>query len=1243
MTITFRKLKTTIISCGLVLGAISSTGAMASLDISDSPLFLGIQADPNIMFLLDDSGSMHWEFMPDELGYPLSYNAFMYPQPANVYGAGDYRIACSGYTPRYFVPNFNDSNAYNLVLRSPDFNKTYYNPDINYGPWYNADGTQMSDADPANAPYNPANPGLGDLDLTSRQTGRAFWFSGNDADSGWSWSPSFDCNGRDHSYWPITYYLYDGSGSKNSSSNYTKIQITSSTSAGATFTSPAGITRTRNEEIQNFANWFSYYRSRLLASRGGIGTAFAEQGEDLRVGFGTINQGWSTVDGVGTNIIISGVRAFSGTDRNNFFSLLYNRATPPSNTPLRKALDYAGQYFSRSDNRGPWSETPGTSTTTPDIECRKSYTILMTDGYWSYDSNPPDAYAASVAGARNNNDNADGTTHANPDPDNYVKRRDGTNYDGYEVEDPFDDTYSSTLADVAMYYWKNDLRTDLGNKIVVKKQGSDVQDIANPAYWQHMVTFGVGLGVTGNQDVNDAFQAVKDGTNIDWSNPFATSPAKIDDLLHASINSRGGFFSAGNPNEFATELTNILNSISAEESSSSSAVANTTRLDTDTLVYQAKFAPDNWSGQLLSYQIESDGSVDTDSPEWDADDKLPGHNSRNILTYNPGSGNNAGGIDFEWGNLTNGQKAELNKDIYGTTDNLGQDRLEYLRGDTSVTGPVAAPFRSRVSEDEDDNDGYDLLGDIVNSDPIFVGTGDFGYGRETSGLSTNEKSDYNTFRADSSYQGRKGMIYIGANDGMFHGFDAETGRERLAYVPNALYSKLSALTSRDYTHQYYVDATPHMGDAYIGGSWRTMVTSTLGAGGRAVFAIDVTSPTNINASDIMWEVEADSSDADLQHMGYMLGKPQIVRTQSSSDDWVVLVGNGYNSDDHQAVLFILDAEDGSVIKTINTGVGSAADPNGLGTPLAVDLDGDRILDVVYAGDLHGNLWKFDFTNSNSNRWDVAIKQGNNPAPLFQACEGLGACTSSTRQPITVQPTIASHDNGVMVLFGTGRYFETNDNVVGSNPRTETLYGIFDCGASSSNGLCGDTVEKSELVQQSIILEDDRGTTSLLDDDIRVTSNNEVEVDSNTQGWYMDLIPPTASDGNGERVVANPVLVNDAILFVTFTPDSNPCNFGGSSWLMELDPQSGSRFDSPKLDANGDGIIDENDYVVVNGQKVYISGKRSDEKRSAPGILHGGGSDGKTVFKIFSGSSGNINVEINKGVNKAGRQSWRELR
>ena len=243
-----------------------SNGAFATtLNISNVPLYLGGSIEPNIMFTLDDSGSMQWEVMPDD---------------------------------------FDDDNVHNFFTRSSANNAVFYNPDVTYVPWSNADGTSMGNANVNNALYNPAIPALGGIDLVNQQTQFACWFR-NTSDLTQAFGDP--CNGN-HSFWPITYYKYNG-GSRTARSSYTRVQITTSTSSSTTFTSPSGIVRTKAEEIQNFANWFQYYRSRVLTARAGVGRAFAKQGSNLRVGFAAINQGSKTIDGVTSNrAVIEGLK-----------------------------------------------------------------------------------------------------------------------------------------------------------------------------------------------------------------------------------------------------------------------------------------------------------------------------------------------------------------------------------------------------------------------------------------------------------------------------------------------------------------------------------------------------------------------------------------------------------------------------------------------------------------------------------------------------------------------------------------------------------------------------------------------------------------------------------------------------------------------------------------------------------------------------------------------------------------------
>ncbi|MGH8604618.1 MAG: pilus assembly protein, partial [Gammaproteobacteria bacterium] len=395
--------------------------------------------------------------------------------------------------------------------------------------------------------------------------------------------------------------------------------------------------------------------------------------------------------------------------------------------------------------------------------------------------------------------------------------------------------------------------------------------------------------------------------------------------------------------------------------------------------------------------VNSNGVLDTGNGTigaqlWDAgaSGKILPAASRKVVTYNPGASAAPRGVDFLWASLTMTQQAALNLNttiaIPAVTPlNVGQKTLDYIRGDQAQE-QTAGPFRKRTV----------ILGDIVNSDPWFVGSENFGY----DSLPGTEGSSYVTFRNGSTYQQRRRMLYFGANDGMLHGIDAGsyssgtfntgTGAEKLAYVPDAVIPNLKNLTSPSYTHQYFVDGSPKAGDAYINSAWKTVLLGTTGAGGKAVFALDVTAPDSFDSSNVLWEISTttsptasdrttdDTSVAGFQNnLGYTLPQPSLVRMYDGS--WAAIVANGYGSTNNKAVLYIINAATGNLIRSIDTQAGSstpAGSENGLSTPIALDVDNDRITDYIYAGDLKGNLWKFDVTNSNPNQWDVAYRSGS---------------------------------------------------------------------------------------------------------------------------------------------------------------------------------------------------------------------------------------------------------------------------
>lgn len=754
-------------------------------------------------------------------------------------------------------------------------------------------------------------------------------------------------------------------------------------------------------------------------------------------------------------------------------------------------------------------------------------------------------------------------------------------------------------------------------------------------------------GTPSGQLESPLYYAAKWG-GYDKENSALTFPTDTASWDADSDGQPDNYFYATNPSQLEQSLGDVFTQL-AEISSSSAAVAsNSTQLQTGTTIYQAKFNSADWSGELLAIGLtrNTSGQVVT-SQVWNAESQLPTATNRKIYTLNPSAVAAPYGLEFKWSTpLTATQQLALNTNIAGTNDSLGEDRVNFFRGDRATERQNGGNLRDRNL----------VMGDIVNSDPVFVGTPDFAYDK----LAGTEGTSYASFRTSTDYAGRTKMVYVGANDGMLHGFNAVTGTEVFAYVPGALISGLPRLTATNYGtpqngHRYMVDGAPRTGDAYFGSAWHTVLLGTTGAGGKAVFALDVTNPASFNASSILWEITPQTQDSSTNpvyaDLGYTLPQPTIGRL--ASGEWVAFISNGYHSATGKAVLYVVDIATGlplATYGTIDVGVGDTANPNGLSAPVPVDIDSDRIIDYVYAGDLQGNLWKFDFKDADSANWGVAFETGTTPTPLFTA-----RGPNSEIQPITVRPAVGRHPNGtdVMVWFGTGKFFDANDNVVPlveANRAVETFYGIQDKGVAIS------TTDRSELQSQSILYEGPV-TDKFSGRDIRVLSTNTVNYGTGSAaqvGWYLDLLSPNSPSRQTERVVEMPILNNGKIIFVTLIPSDSPCEPGGTSWLMEMDPFSGGRLDTTIYDANGDGNIDDADKVTVNingtDVVVAVTGIESEEGIiQAPKILDDDGdanSDGtSTQVKVFSGSTGNLMFQEEKGgdLSAKGRQSWRQLR
>ena len=1207
----------------------------ASLSIADSPLFLTSGVNPNVFLELDDSGSMDWEILTRKYWYACDYDP---THPDDTYGgAGDicdgsqvdnglWKSNNGGSSPETYEYIFNNSDAsysqgctsnretlyscnsdmssntpYQLDWRilSSDFNVMYYDPRFTYQPWLGpclSSGGQCTDAIFSNTRSNPREGTSGysvrrDLDgFTWEEWADTAGYSATDGrphrgnevnfTAGangeidlWDTHITFEIDGSDIDV-TITSYAPDSSGLNPSATSYTL--------AGAgCFTEFANNTascRTIAEVKQNVANWYQYSRKRQFVAKAGV-SAVISQVPGFRYGMDTLNSTANFVE------VPTGLGNYA-THNDSLLDELYSFAWPAQGTYLRQGLKRAGDYFdSVSGNNLGYTDPI-------EYSCQKNFTVLLTDGYW--------------------NQTSPGVG----------------NVDG--------DAVSNTVADVARRYYANDLSAMTDNVPA---------DAFDPEVYQHMVTYTLAFGVEGA--LVDTDPAGTPGTGFgtgsgwpnppltesdNWGDPTCTSGTcnqdKIDDLWHAAYNSRGTYISASTPGSVVAGLRAAIKNVQSRIGSASSVALNSGVINTNTKIYQARFVDSDWHGELLSISVDPNTGVPDTANAINVVNNMQAHGSRVMFTHD-----GSDGILFEWTGtgtaLTASQQALLNTDAGGNTDALGMARLDWLRGDSTQEALNGGIFRSRTNG---------VLGDIVNSAPVFVGAPNARYPDYWPGASAPENTataeDYSTFKYNNT--SRLPMVYVGTNGGTVNGFDADftaANVERLAYVPTTTFNNLSKLPDPAYTHKYFVDGSPTAVDTFFSGdeSWHSVLTGGMNAGGQGIYALDITDPSSFAATatsaqnTVLWEF-TDANDPDL---GHTYSQPAIVRLKNGQ--WAAVFGNGYNNRDNDgnqsstghAALFIVDIETGALIRKISTGYGSTGTPNGLATPAVIDFDGDFVADYVYAGDLEGNMWKFDITDTNSANWDVAFRDASNvPEPLYVAQDA-----SSNRQPITVRPDIGRGQYGldIMVYFGTGRYLQTSDL---SDTSTQSFYGILDTGSNFTGrgSLGAQTVDFQGAVN---------GTP------VRVTSDNV----TGTRGWYMDL------PDSGERSVANPILRAGRIIFVTTVPSSDPCLSGGNSWLMELNALNGQRLDIPPFDLNGDGLFTLLDYVPVNfdvngdgivdsSDVLPPSGKGFSTLLPTPGIL----TSVDTEYKYTPTSSGSLEMTTeNPGQFALGRQSWGQLR
>jgi len=726
-----------------------------------------------------------------------------------------------------------------------------------------------------------------------------------------------------------------------------------------------------------------------------------------------------------------------------------------------------------------------------------------------------------------------------------------------------------------------------------------------------------------------------------FEEPKGATNGRPDVLSEWDENTDGtpdNYFLVTNALNLGQQLSAAFDEIAERVGSASSASVNAGSISSTTRVYQAKFNSGDWTGQLLSFPVQSSGPnigtlLDFD---WEASQQLPVPADREIITTNT-DGPTPVAVAFDWGSIGANRQAQLDP----LADGKGQLRLDFLRGDGSHEKPNAGgEFRKRPGK----------LGDIVSSSPIFVGKPNFLYPDSL------EAAPYSAFV--SLKETRQTMVYAGANDGMLHAFDATTGVEKLAFIPSDVFSNLVELTKPSYSHRFFVDGTPTVGDAFYGGAWHTVLVGGLNRGGRSIYALDVTNPETFSEGSASTIRRWEYTDRDL---GYTYSRPAIVRMANGV--WAAVFGSGYHTTTltapatGHAYLYIVDiATGGSILnKKIDTNVGTTGTPNGLATPALVDLNGDSIVDYAYAGDLLGNMWKFNLTSTTSSNWDVAYVSGGIKYPLFTAKDA-----SNNPQPITSKPEVGRGPKGAgtIVLFGTGKFMEVSDKSSPASGRTQSFYGVVDLNSGALTDVVG---SRADMTQQRITDEkpfpfqipdgpDPDSLPDTINIPLRVTTKNAL-ASPKDRGWYLDLLSPNTPNFRGEMQVSDSVLRNGRVIFTTLIPDPDPCSTGGTSWLMEIDALTGSRLEESPFDNNRDGQFSDDDFVEItlsDGSKIKVpvSGLQSEVGiAQRPGIL----SSENAEFKYLSGTAKNSadsNIQRaveNPGPNARGRQSWRQIK
>jgi type IV pilus assembly protein PilY1 len=920
--------------------------------------------------------------------------------------------------------------------------------------------------------------------------------------------------------------------------------------------------RTFAEEMTNYANWYAYYRTRILATKTVSSIAFNGLDDKVRVGYHTLFYPTTSPFQPSPQTFVD-IKDFNPAQKTLWYTALLNNTTittnPSKQTPTQDAMIRIGEYF-KSGN-GTVGSLVG-ATDPINLSCQRNYHILFTDGATNQ---PVTAYTTPG--------NVDNVVAAGGDlPRHQPYNNDpiyvyGTCYDSgapcnatlpkaWPKPIVESSVMANTLADIALYYWKTDLRTTGSPSIYTNNVGSWSGD---PAFHQHLNFSALSLGAAGTLPGDDqvaTINAIIAGTTV-WpapsppNKPVPAGPA-IDDLWHATVNGFGHFVNANDPQDLQFGLGNILSEVANQPGSRSGAAFSSVNLaqPNSASIYLSSFAP-HWGGSLIKATIDPLNATYVNAHVWDAQTALatqltpgvaphttPWYDRRVVMTRD--ASNNP--VSFEFGNLSAAQLLTL-----GANAGIQQRVVDYLRGSPAGEGQTRGKLRYRYGN---------FLGDIVNAQPAVVSatpidpvtmvpvipafyeTSNYGYTAFHNGLTTRLK-----------------RIYAAANDGMVHSFrdDIEVangvnypaGSEAWAYIPSMLIRSstayvagLQSLTFQEggnppFAHHFMVDATPKQfpvdfancgaNNTTCTPNWRTILVGGLGKGGQGYYALDVTTPFNPHdvptagdktaaGSRLLWEftngaptsLRAGADGLPVTSLGYSYGRPLITKLRAFG--WVAVFTSGYNNQtpdlpagDGLNHLYVVDISNGKVLRTLTTPAGY-----GLAQVSGFVKDWhDQTTEQIYGGDLTGKFWRFDVHNPNPALWTV---------DLFATLDD-----GTTAQPVTSAPQIeVDLNNGIdrWVFIGTGKLLDPTDL---ASVQQQTLYAFRD-----------GTVNQYETVGLPF-------TRAILGAGNEVTGLPGLGAIP-THGWYDDI-------GVGENIVVDVQADLNVVAYVGTKPGTDPCLTG----------------------------------------------------------------------------------------------------